>query len=337
MTVTVLQTPEQLEQYDQWVREHPQGNLWQSLAWKQYQESLGRKTRIYASLEGSQIIASALVVIDRTVGGFSTWDVPRGPLLKEKEESHKWETYQTLMEQIREDARKDQCISLFLSPHYPLPTNNYSRSPRHEQPEATRILDLTVSKEELLAQMHPKGRYNIKVAEKHGIHIKESKDIDAYHALAQSTARRDGFRIPSKRQLEAFLNLKGSFLLLAYTSAPTHYSLPTTHSPPIAGLLGVIWRNTGIYYYGASDHASRALMAPYLLQWEAMKYCKAQGCIQYDLLGIAPTTNSTHPWSGISAFKEKFGGQVVQYAPEQMITLRPLTAFALKIKRSMFG
>ena len=107
---------------------------------------------------------------------------------------------------------------------------------------------------------------------------------------------------------------------------------------PIAGLIGVIWEKTGIYYYGASSYEHRALMAPYLLQWEAMKYCKAQGCTQYDLLGIAPPDAGTdHPWQGISGFKEKFGGKVVMYPPEQMMVLRPVMQKLLTLKRKLLG
>src|SRR3989339_2049719 len=70
----------ELSSYDAWLKAHPHGSLWQSLEWKRYQETLGRETRIYALMEGRQILASALVIIDRTAFGFSTWDIPRGPL-----------------------------------------------------------------------------------------------------------------------------------------------------------------------------------------------------------------------------------------------------------------
>jgi lipid II:glycine glycyltransferase (peptidoglycan interpeptide bridge formation enzyme) len=79
-------------------------------------------------------------------------------------------------------------------------------------------------------------------------------------------------------------------------------------------------------------------MGPYLLQWEALRHCKAQGCRTYDLLGIAPPdAPEDHPWAGISAFKEKFGGRIVAYPSEQVIVLRPLAARALALKRAFFG
>lgn len=316
-----LTNPRDLQKYDTWVRSHPEGSLWQSLEWKRYQEALGREVRIYAQMEGEQILASALVVIDRTAFGWSTRDIPRGPI---------GDAAEPFLKTIVEDAQRDRCLSIFLSPAHLLPPTPYSlrRSSRHEQPSCTRVIDLTQPEEDILRQMKPKGRYNISVAEKNGVRVQESDDIDAFYALLKETQRRDKFSIHPKRHYEVLLReLPESFLILA----------SSTQGEPIAGLLGVIWGKMGIYYYGASDHAHRALMAPYALQWAAMRRCKAVGCASYDLLGIAPPQSPDHPWQGVSAFKEKFGGEVVTYPPEQQIVLRPVTNALLGMKRKLLG
>lgn len=326
MSIRLLTSAEDLALYRQWISTHPDATLWQSLEWKTYQEALGRTVKIYAAFEANQIIASALVVIDATTGGFSTWDIQRGPLVAMKNEKLKIEN---LMEKILTDAKQNKCISVFLSPIRQLSIINYQLSIRHEQPEATRILDISVSDEEILKQMHQKGRYNIKVAEKNGIRIEESSDVEAYAKLSSDTAKRDGFIGGSVKRYKAFLeNIPGSFLLLAYTS---------DHHSPIAGLIGVSHGKAGTYYYGASDYDHRALMAPYLLQWEAIKHCKKVGCQTYDLLGIAPPNTANHPWSGISDFKAKFGGDVILYPCEQEIVLRPVVRGILRLKRRVMG
>ncbi len=323
MAIRLLVTAEDLALYNEWIQKQPEGTLWQSLEWKTYQEAIGRTVRIYVDIHAEKISGSALVVIDRTTGGYTTWDIPRGPI---------GSSALDLLTKIIADAKQHKCLSIFLSPasdfHSPIPTQ---QSARHEQPEATRILDLTLSEEDLLKQMHPKGRYNTKVAEKNGVRVDESADIDAYAKMASLTAKRDGFRGGSTKRYKAFLEtISGSFLLLAYA--------PSTE-PPIAGLIGVMHGKTAIYYYGASDHAHRALMAPYLLQWEAIKKCKTAGCTSYDFLGIAPVNTSAvpHPWAGISDFKAKFGGMVVTYPPEQEIVLRPVVKGLLKMKRRILG
>ena len=133
-----------------------------------------------------------------------------------------------------------------------------------------------------------------------------------------------------KKYRTFYETIEESFLIIAYH--------PENNAKAIAGLLGVIWKDQGIYYYGASDHDNRGLMAPYRIQWRAMRYCKERDCKTYDLLGIAPEgAGHTHPWHGISEFKEKFGGKVVTYPAEQVMVLRPWKYRLLGWKRKLLG
>lgn len=320
MDVRLLTSAPDLQAYDQWVKQHPDGMLWQSLEWKKYREACGKEVRIY----GKPGDATALVVIDRTSMGWSTWDIPRGPLA----------THNQLLKMIVENARREGCMNVTWSPLKAL--NLGVPSGKHVQAEATRIVDLRLPEAEILVQMHEKGRYNIKVAQKHGIVIKESDDLDAWMKLITETSSRNGFTPVNRAKYEAFLKyLSGSFMLLAYE---TNNHKPETSNLPIAGLIGVTWNGTGIYYYGASSYEHRNLMAPYLLQWEAMKKCKALGCHSYDLLGVAPVdAKPDHPWQGISSFKAKFSGQVISYPPEQEIVLKPMMKTLLGLKRKILG
>lgn len=318
--------------YESWVKTHPQGNLWQSMEYAIFQKARLREVRAYIAESDGKIGASALVIVDKTTGGLSTWNIPRGPLWS-KESS-----LTELLDLIVADAKQDKCISLFLSPIQQLKAYLSTRparsgqlalqaSNRHEQADATLIIDLTQSEEQILAQMHQKGRYNIKVAQKSGVTVEQSTDIDAFYELMKDTGTRDGFRVNSLAHYQAFHGrLPGSFLLIARHK-----------KKPVCGLLGVIWNGTGIYYYGASLYASRALMAPYLIQWEAMRLCKQAGCHSYDLLGIEAPGQSKHGWEGITQFKTKFGGKMIMYPPEQELVLRPVIKRGLKLKRKLLG
>lgn len=323
MAVRLLQTPAELDRYETWVRSHPEGTLWQSTAYKKYVEASGRSVRLYAAEEEGRVLGSALVCLDTTSFGLSTWEIPRGPVGNHREE---------LLARMRSDAEKERCMAIFLSPPVALTSEilPLRAANRLVHGEATRILDLRPSEEEILSQMKPKGRYNIRIAAKQGVSVRQSEEIDAFCALASETGRRDGFRPVAASQHWAFLKaLSESFLLLAY--------LPASEQP-VAGLLGVCWNGRGIYYYGASNYAYRASMAPYALQWEAIRLCKARGCTEYDLLGIAPPkAGNSHPWGGISRFKEHFGGRVITYPPEQQIVLRPGTQKLLALKRRLLG
>ncbi len=328
MNIGILTTPQEFADYNTWITSHPQGSLWQSLEYKNYMEALGRKVRMYAAKDGDAIIGSALVVIDRTAFGLSVWEIPRGPVWNL--ESGIWNP-ESFINRIADDAKSDRALSLYLSPTQKIPDSKFQirNSNRPIHCEATRIIDLMQSDEDILSQMKPKGRYNIKVAQKNNVHIVHSEDTHAFYKLVEQTGSRDGFTHLPLHTYQAFVtNLKDSFLLLAYSA----------ENKPIAGLIGVIWNGIGIYYYGASSYEDRALMAPYLLQWEAMQYCKKRGAKKYDLLGIAPTgAVGNHPWKGISEFKEKFGGEVREYPLEQEILLKPLIKKALSIKRKLLG
>ncbi len=295
--------------------------LWQSPAWALYQRSLGREVRVYDA--GG---ASALVIIDRTAGGFSTWDLPRGPLWTDQSDPT------ALLERIIQDAQADRCIELTVSPVKALPEmpTGFVSSGRHIQPEATRLLTIAEPEETILASMHQKGRYNITVARKNGVTIRKGdlSDLESFYRLLKGTGGRDGFRISHKSHYTRFLcDLRGSFILLAEYEGVA-----------IAGLLGVVHGTTGFYYYGASSYAHRNLMAPYLLQWEAIRLCKGLGCTHYDLLGVSPdTAGYDDPWRGITDFKRKFGGTVIAYPPEQSLVLKPMVKRLLGWKRKILG
>lgn len=187
-------------------------------------------------------------------------------------------------------------------------------APNQHQPEFTSIIDITKTEEDILKNMKPKGRYNIKVAEKHGIIVKQFNEkspaaaletaLEHYFQLAQTTTTRNKFSGHTKAFYASFLDsLDGKAVLyLAYYE-----------NKPVAGIILVYDGDTAIYYYGASDNAYRKYMAPYAIHLEAIRDAKNHNCSRYDLFGIAPPGDEKHSWRGITMFKEKFGGITYQY------------------------
>ncbi len=175
-------------------------------------------------------------------------------------------------------------------------------------PRATRILNLNQSQEELLKAMHPKGRYNIKVAKKNQITVKKSQDLKTFYQLWQQTSQRDEFAIHSLKYLEkVFKNLQNATLYLAYHE-----------KKPIAGLIALDGKNTRFYLYGASDHKFRKLMAPYALQWEAILDAKHNQLEFYDFLGVQNPLDKSNKLQGVSEFKRKFGGDIIYFQKGQI-------------------
>jgi lipid II:glycine glycyltransferase (peptidoglycan interpeptide bridge formation enzyme) len=197
-------------------------------------------------------------------------------------------------------------------------------------PDATLKLDLTLSPEELLAQMKPKGRYNIKVAEKHGVTVRETTDITeikSFYALLRATAGRDGFAAHREQYYVDFLRL------LAAEERASLW-LAEREGQVLAGLLATYAGQTATYYYGASDHAARQYMAPYLLQWRCVLAARERGYTLYDFLGIAPSGQEAgHRLAGVTDFKRKFGGVEVLYPPARALVLRPLVWHGVRLAK----
>mgnify|MGYP000238798124 CR=1 FL=1 len=332
VSVRILKTLEDLDRYESWVLSHPEGNFWQSIDRIKYLENRSKEVLVYIYEKDKSILCSALVVIDKTTLGLSTWDIPRGPIFKSGNEKLAKE----VIHRICDDAKKNRCMEITISPPVKIDLpSKFKKSEYLHHAEATIIIDVSKTEEEILTQMKPKGRYNIRVAGKHNVEVDKSEDINLFYDLIEKTSKRDQFTCLPKTSYEAFIkDIPNSFLLVA--SASTSTDVKTNSNNAIAVLLGAKWNNHQVYYYGASDHSYRACMAPYSLQWEAIKHAKAEGCTSYDLLGIAPPDSVNHPWKGITSFKEKFGGEIKIYPPEMRIRFRPISMLLLSIKRKMF-
>ncbi|MEI6039896.1 MAG: peptidoglycan bridge formation glycyltransferase FemA/FemB family protein [Candidatus Berkelbacteria bacterium] len=191
-----------------------------------------------------------------------------------------------------------------------LKTNRFIKSFEEIQPEYRQIVKITGSQESILAQMKPKGRYNIKVAQKHEVVIEESKNIDDFYKIFCQTARRDGFQVRPKSYFEKLfkiLNQDGlaEMLIARYNKVPVAAGIFTFYS------------ETASYLYGASLSEHREVMAPYLLHWEAIKLAKEKSCSYYDLLAVSPFGKNVDKklavkYAGITRFKEQFGGKSYQ-------------------------
>jgi lipid II:glycine glycyltransferase (peptidoglycan interpeptide bridge formation enzyme) len=190
----------------------------------------------------------------------------------------------------------------------------FKRAAADIQPPDTVIVDLSCSEEALLAGMKPKWRYNVALAQKRGVCVKEDGEqgIDTFYRLLGETAARDGIAIHSGEYYRALFQ-------------ECKENRKTDHCPPqslklytawhegdaLAAIVALFRGNKAVYLYGASANIKRNLMATYALQWRAMQEAKAFGCTQYDLFGIPPNENPDHPMSGLYRFKTGFGGRIV--------------------------
>ena len=178
----------------------------------------------------------------------------------------------------------------------------FKRSSKQIQPYKTVVLDLSLSEEHLLGKMHTKTRYNIKVAEKNGVIVKDSDDLKTFWKLMGKTTKRDRFASHPEAYYEKLLaNFKSddmrTGLVMAYHN-----------NVAVAGAIMMTYGDTCYYLHGASDYESRSLMAPYALHWENIKHLKEQGIKYYDLWGI-----DARKWPGVTRFTLGWGGDLKEH------------------------
>lgn len=275
--------------------------LWQTHEWQHFQEELGFKCLRISSLKSRPL----LIILPL----FKKWNyayIPRGPVIQSEEEQ------KIFVAEINKIAKENQLVFTKIDPIKALKKEKNFCESHSPQPETTLILDLDLSEKELLKQMKRKGRYNIQLAEKKGVEIffpetqqQKQEAIKQFYSLLQSTTERDGFSGHKQQYYQKMIES------IPYAKVITaHYQ-----NEVIAAGIFTFQKQRSIYYYGASSNQHRNVMAPYLLQWEAIKYAKKNNSKHYDFLGIAPEgSSSKHPWHGITSFKKKFGG-IIETTP----------------------
>lgn len=198
----------------------------------------------------------------------------------------------------------------------------------HVSPPTTLIVDLTKSEAELLAAMHEKTRYNIRLAERKGVKCQRSnvKGFNVFWDLLEETARRDGFRTHARSYYERMLEIPWVELWTAEWDGKV-----------LAAGLWACFGDTVTYLHGASSSEERNVMAPYLLHWQVMADVKRRGFKAYDFWGVSRSEKQTallragepgfvmsrearprnpgesRGWAGMTRFKTGFGGEVVEY------------------------
>lgn len=169
-------------------------------------------------------------------------------------------------------------------------------------------LNLTQSEEDLLAAMKQKTRYNVRLAGRREVQTRlgTDEDFETIADMYMTTAARDGFAVrPVAYYLDAWRSL--------YEAGLAQPIVAEYQGRPLAAVIVVRYGRQAIYMYGASTDVERRRMPNYLLQWEAIRWAKAQGCEVYDFWGAPDEFVESDPLWGVWRFKDGFQGRVVRH------------------------
>lgn len=320
MLVKQLDQTNQTE-YKNFVAASASGSFLQSWGWGEFQNQLSRPVIRYGiyNSEGDTVknLIATVQFLKTTIPHLSGYYLyaPYGPVVSENYD-HK--TVKTIIEKLISQVKIDfpDCWFIRLEPKSNL---DYSGTPTLRiQPGKTLITQLDLTTDELLANMHPKTRYNIKVANKHDVKVESEISVSPQHGfhiaelitLLTQTSDRQKFKSYGPDYYTKLID----FFILHSRSTDCKFSLyKALHNKElVAGGVMVDHGNTRTYLFGGSSDADRNLMAPYALHWQAMQDAKLAGLTNYDWWGIETASGQT---PGFVQFKLKWGGKQVSYPP----------------------
>jgi lipid II:glycine glycyltransferase (peptidoglycan interpeptide bridge formation enzyme) len=276
----------------------------QSTLWGKFREKTGVKA---VEKDGLLVTIHKIPKTNFTIGY-----LPKGPDITQK-----------MLDTLYEIGRKENCIFIQIEPNAERKDGkeykfkNLYRSARPLFTKYTFILDLTKTEEELLRDMHPKTRYNLRLAEKKGVRISEDNSDKAfadYLNLTKETTERQKFYAHSSEYhrlmwetLKTTKNADGKEL-------SAHLLKAVYNGETLVTWIVFILGDTLYYPYGASSSKHKEVMASNLMMWETIKFGKKLNLKYLDMWGaLGKTPDPKDPWYGFHRFKEGYGGRHVEF------------------------
>ncbi|NTW01019.1 MAG: peptidoglycan bridge formation glycyltransferase FemA/FemB family protein, partial [Oscillochloris sp.] len=273
------------QQWESLVQANPASGVMQSLHWAEFKRRQGLRTLHLGIFADDNLIGGALCYAPQEQAGPGLLVLPEGPVLPWEDQSLARAMLKTLIVEAERYAPDYNALALRIEPHIAPPRprllRTFRRGPVDLVPNETLYVNLNQSPEAILAQMHPKGRYNIGLAARRGVAVSEDRSPEAtyrFHELLQEVAQRDDFFI---EPLAFFADL------IAELGPPGIARLFfAKHASDILGaLLLITYGQRATYLYGGVANQKRNLMAGYALQWAAMLAARAAHCASYDFYG----------------------------------------------------
>jgi peptidoglycan pentaglycine glycine transferase (the first glycine) len=344
------------EAWDAFLAHHPQGHILQSSRWAELKSAFGwsaqRAVLRTIPSPDAPILGGASLLFRRLPWGQTLAYVPKGPVVDWSDPAQT----RAVLTMAREFSLKAHAALLKIEPEMPaseevaslLSGYGFRPSPQRAQPLSTIHIDIDAGEEVILAAMKPKWRYNVRLAERKGVTVREGApaDLPTIQRLLDVTGARDGFGVHSAAYYARAAELFVPAGLAAWLVAEHEGQM-------LAAIAVFALGHMAWYMWGASSDEGRNLMPNHALQWAAIRWARARGATVYDLWGI-PDEVGANPaayaepesWGegglwGVYRFKQGFGGRIVRYTGAWDLPLsRPgyaLYRLALRIRARRAG
>ncbi len=246
-----------------------------------------------------------------------------------------------MINELKKIGEQENCIFIQLEPNIvnssqmlkQVQHDNFRQSFHPLFTKYTFQLDLTKSEEELLKNMHPKTRYNIKVAQKHSVVVGEDnsdKAFEEYLRLTNETTKRQGFYAHDEKYHKMMwqtLKVQSSkFKVQNYDKdkLTAHLLLAKYKDQTLTAWILFAFGDTLYYPYGASSSEHRETMASNLMMWEAIRFGKKLGLKTFDMWGsLGPNPDKNDKWYGFHRFKEGYGPKLIEFVGSYDLVINP--------------
>ena len=331
-----------IEKYNEFLKKHDRCNFQQSIEWAEVKAPAWKREIVLAEDENGNIIGSLMVLIRKIPMFGNLMYSARGPIC----DVHDEKVLKELTEGLKELAKKYKAFVLKIEPDiksddtefreivsklgYKIKDNAKNFSEEIQPRYVFRLSLKNKTEDEIFEKFQSKTRYNVRLASKKGVKIKEGtrEDLSDFYKIMQITGRRDNFII---RPLEYFQKMYDKL-------GPEHMKILMAYyeDKPISGILDIIYGNKVWYLYGASSNEHRNLMPNYLLQWEGIKYAIAHGKDMYDFRGVSGVVDENHPQYGLYRFKKGFNAEFTEFIGELYIPFRPIWYKMYKLTEKLY-
>ena len=196
-------------------------------------------------------------------------------------------------------------------------------------PPSTIYIDLTKSEKELWDNISHSGKYSIKRAQREGtvtrFYQNPIKDkMPAYFETVRETGKRKRFYVQPMVDFENKVKIFGKecHLVLSYD----------TEGNLLSGKFYLCHGDMVLYSTGGTSEKGLKTKAGYELLWKSILYFKGLGYKVFDLEGREDPRfkTATKEWGGFSHFKEKFGGENIEFPPPYIKYFNPILKFVSK-------
>ena len=337
----ILLSKEEESKYKLFLESHDRCNFQQSIEWTRVKTSWTHEV-VLAKDEKGEIIGSIMVLIRKIPVFGNFMYVSRGPIC----DIHDKDILEQLSNGLKELAKKYNAFTLRMEPDIKSNDEEFKEIIQNlgfkindkgknfsdgVQPRYVFRLDLKdKTEDQIFSEFHQKTRYNIRLAGKKGVEIREGtkEDLKAFHEIMKVTGKRDNFMI---RPLSYFEKMYDEL-------APNHLKLMMAYynNEPISGIIDIIYGNKIWYLYGASSNEHRNLMPNYLLQWEMIKYSIEQKKVMYDFRGVTGIVDEKDPHYGLYKFKKGFNAEFTEFVGEVYINFKPVVYKLYKVSEKIY-